>query len=143
MDKLIAAAAGLLFGAGLTISSMVNPMKVQNFLDVFGSWDPTLIFVLGGALAVTAAGYAIVLRRPRPLFADRFYLPTSSAINPHLIGGAILFGVGWGLSGFCPAPAIASLVFGYTQSFMFVAAMALGMAMAPNLINFGKPVVDG
>ncbi len=143
MDKIIAAAAGLLFGAGLTVSSMVNPMKVQNFLDVLGAWDPTLIFVLGGALVVTAAGYAIVLQRPKPLFADRFYLPTSSAINPHLIGGAIIFGVGWGMSGFCPAPAIASLVFGYPESFVFVAAMALGMVLAPYLMNFGKPVTDG
>jgi uncharacterized membrane protein YedE/YeeE len=143
MDKIIAAAAGLLFGAGLTVSSMVNPMKVQNFLDVLGAWDPTLIFVLGGALVVTAAGYAIVLQRPKPLFANRFYLPSSSAINPHLIGGAIIFGVGWGMSGFCPAPAIASLVFGYPESFVFVAAMALGMVLAPNLMNFGKPVTDG
>ena len=143
MDKLIAAAAGLLFGAGLTVSSMVNPMKVQNFLDVLGAWDPTLIFVLGGALVVTAAGYAIALQRPKPLFADRFYLPISSAINPHLLGGAIIFGVGWGMSGLCPAPAIASLVFGYPESFVFVAAMALGMALAPNLMNFGKPVTDG
>ncbi|MFM8747561.1 MAG: DUF6691 family protein [Aestuariivirga sp.] len=142
MDKLTAIVAGLLFGAGLTVSSMVNPMKVRNFLDVLGAWDPTLIFVLGGALAVTAAGYAIVLCWPKPLFADRFHLPNRSAIDPHLVGGAVIFGIGWGLSGFCPAPAIASLVFGYPQSFVFVAAMTLGVAMAPRLMNFGKRVAD-
>lgn len=143
MDKLVATAAGVLFGAGLVISGMVNPMKVQNFLDVFGTWDPTLIFVLGSALAVTVAGYAAGLRRAKPMFAERFYLPTSTAISPHLIGGAIIFGVGWGISGLCPAPAIASMIFGFPQSFVFVAAMAVGMLIAPNLINFGKPVADG
>lgn len=143
MDKLTAIIAGLLFGAGLTVSEMVNPLKVLNFLDMFGAWDPTLIFVLGSALAVTAAGYAVVLRRSKPLFAERFQLPERSVINPQLIGGAIIFGIGWGLSGFCPAPAIASLVFGLPQSFVFVAAMAIGMAVAPILTSFRQTAVDG
>lgn len=143
MDKLTAIIAGLLFGAGLTVSDMVNPMKVLNFLDMLGAWDPTLIFVLGSALAVTAAGYAIVLRRPKPLFAESFHLPAKSGINPQLIGGAVIFGIGWGLSGFCPAPAIASLVFGLPQSFVFVAAMAIGLAIAPILMSFRQPATDG
>lgn len=143
MDKLTAIIAGLLFGAGLTVSDMVNPMKVLNFLDMLGAWDPTLIFVLGSALAVTAAGYAIVLRRPKPLFAESFQLPAKSGINPQLIGGAVIFGIGWGLSGFCPAPAIASLVFGLPQSFVFVAAMAIGLAIAPILMSFRQPATDG
>jgi uncharacterized membrane protein YedE/YeeE len=143
MDKLTAVIAGLLFGAGLTVSGMINPMKVQNFLDIFGTWDPTLMLVLGSALFVTLIGYALELRRAKPLFADRFYLPTATGVDSHLVGGAIIFGVGWGLSGLCPAPAIASLIFGFPQSFVFVAAMAIGMAAAPGLMNFGKPVTDG
>lgn len=134
MDKLTALLAGLLFGAGVTLSGMVNPMKVQNFMDVFGSrWDPTLIFVMLGALAVTYAGYRLVLKAPRPRFALAFALPSLQGIDERLIGGAVVFGLGWGLTGFCPGPAIASLVFGYWPSVVFVAAMAVGMALARHL----------
>jgi uncharacterized membrane protein YedE/YeeE len=143
MEKLTSVIAGFLFGAGLTISGMVNPMKVQNFLDLFGTWDPTLLFVFGSALAVTLAGYALELRQPKPLFAKRFYLPDTTGVDAHLMGGAIIFGVGWGLSGYCPAPGIASLAFGHIESFVFVAAMAIGMALAPNLLNFDQHVTDG
>ena len=107
MGKLTALIAGLLFGAGITVSGMVNPMKVQNFLDPFGDWDPTLIFVMGAALAVTYAGYQLVLKAPRPRFALAFMLPSLQAIDERLIGGAVVFGLGWGLTGFCPGPAIA------------------------------------
>ena len=133
MDKLAALLSGLLFGAGLAISGMVNPMKVQTFLDLFGRWDPTLIFVMGGALAVTYAGYRLVLRAPRPRFSPAFILPSLQGIDERLIGGAVVFGLGWGLTGFCPGPAIASLVFGYWPSVVFVIAMALGMAIARHL----------
>lgn len=120
------ALAGLLFGAGVTISGMVNPMKVLNFLDFLGTWDPTLIAVMGGGLVVTFIGYRFILRSARPLFADAFQLPGTRIIDAKLVGGAVIFGLGWGLSGFCPAPAMASLVFGNSQSLIFVAAMAAG-----------------
>ena len=104
MDKLTALLAGLLFGAGITVSGMVNPMKVQNFLDLSGDWDPTLLFVMAAALAVTYAGYQLVLKAPRPRFALAFILPSLQGIDERLIGGAVVFGLGWGLTGFCPGP---------------------------------------
>ena len=130
MDKLTALLSGLLFGAGLAISGMVNPMKVQNFMDIFGRWDPTLLLVMGAALAVTYAGYRLVLKAPRPRFSPAFILPSLQGIDERLIGGAVVFGLGWGLTGFCPGPAIASLVFGYWPSVLFVAAMAVGILLA-------------
>lgn len=130
MDRLSALLAGLLFGAGLALSGMVNPMKVQNFLDLFGTWDATLIFVMAGGLAVTFAGYRLVLRRPQPLYAPGFTLPGARHLDAKLLGGAALFGAGWGLTGFCPGPAIASLVFGLWPSVLFVVAMALGSLAA-------------
>jgi len=133
MDKLTALLAGLLFGAGVTVSGMVNPMKVQNFMDILGRWDPTLLFVMGGALAVTYAGYRLVLRAPRPRFAAAFVIPSLQGIDERLIGGAVVFGLGWGLTGLCPGPAIASLVFGYWPSVLFVLAMAAGMMLARSL----------
>ncbi len=130
MQKLAAALAGSLFGAGLTISGMVNPMKVLNFLDLLGTHDFTLIFVMGGGLLTAMIGYQLLFRRGKPFFADRFDLPGTSLINAKLVGGAALFGLGWGISGICPGPAIAGLVFGYSQSFIFVAAMAVGILAA-------------
>ena len=130
MQRLSALFSGLLFGAGLALSGMVNPMKVQNFLDLFGTWDPTLIFVMGAGLAVTLAGYRLVLGRARPLYAEGFSLPKTAGIDGRLIGGSVLFGAGWGLTGMCPGPAIASLVFGLLPSVLFVAAMSAGMLAA-------------
>jgi uncharacterized protein len=127
MEKLTSALAGLLFGAGLTLSGMVNPMKVLNFLDLFGTHDFTLAFVMGGGLVTALLGYQLLFRRNKPFFADRFYLPGSKLIDVRLIGGAALFGLGWGITGLCPGPAIAGLVFGKSLSFIFVAAMALGI----------------
>jgi uncharacterized membrane protein YedE/YeeE len=121
--------AGILFGAGLTISQMVNPRKVTDFLDFLGNWDPSLAFVMGGALAVTALGYRLVLRRPHPLFVSEFHRPAKQRIDARLIGGAALFGVGWGLAGFCPGPAVASLGYGMWQSVVFVSAMLVGMLL--------------
>ena len=121
--------AGLLFGIGLTVSQMVNPQKVTDFLDFFGRWDPSLAFVMGGALVVTAVLFRLVLRRPHPLFAQEFHVPTSRTIDARLIGGSALFGVGWGLAGFCPGPAVASLAYGLPQSVLFVVAMVVGMAL--------------
>ncbi len=129
MSRIIALIAGLLFGAGVTLSGMVNPMKVLNFMDIAGTWDPTLIFVMGAGLIATFIGYRLIFSRTRPLYEQAFSLPDTNRIDPRLIGGAVLFGTGWGLTGFCPGPAVASLVFGYWQSALFVAAMAAGMLL--------------
>ena len=129
MNKIAALISGLLFGAGLTISGMVNPMKILNFLDLSGSFDPTLIFVMGAGLLITMIGYHLIFRQPKPWFAAEFQIPTLRSIDVRLVAGAVLFGLGWGLSGFCPGPAIASLVFGHIESFIFVFAMAAGMLL--------------
>jgi uncharacterized membrane protein YedE/YeeE len=126
MEKPFTLAAGLLFGAGVTLSGMVNPARVLNFFDVAGPWDPTLLFVMSGALLVTLLGYRIIFRRQRPLFAEGFALPTATRIDAALVCGAALFGIGWGLSGFCPGPAVAGLVFGFPTTALFVVAMAVG-----------------
>lgn len=125
--------SGLLFGAGLVVSLMVNPAKVLDFLDIAaawrpgpGGWDPSLALVMAGALAVTAVGFRLALRRSAPFLGGGFELPRASVIDGQLIGGAALFGVGWGLVGFCPGPALASLAFGLPQSIVFVAAMIAG-----------------
>jgi uncharacterized membrane protein YedE/YeeE len=135
MGKLIVLTSGLLFGAGVTISGMVNPMKVLNFMDIFGQWDATLIFVMGAGLVVTFLGYQVVLKRKAPLFASTFGLPTSQNIDTKLLGGTALLGLGWGLSGFCPGPAIASVVFGRMESITFVIAMAAGMILTKQIQN--------
>ena len=121
--------AGLVFSLGLTISHMVNPTKVLAFLDVFGDWDPSLALVMGAALAVTTIGYRLAWRRGSPAFAERFELPTDRAIDAPLALGAVLFGVGWGLAGLCPGPAIAALSIGNAKALGFAATMAIGMAM--------------
>jgi uncharacterized protein len=125
---LAALAAGLVFGLGLALSGMLDPARVRGFLDVAGAWDPSLAFVLGGALAVSGIGYAIARRLARPAFAAGFDLPSRTRIDPPLIAGAALFGTGWGLSGFCPGPAVAALATGATPVLVFVAAMLAGMA---------------
>jgi len=130
MKTLLAAlGAGLVFGAGLALSDMTNPAKVQNFLDLFGSWDPSLAFVMGAALGVSALGYQIVRRRGSPLLASAFSLPTRSDLDPELLAGAALFGIGWGLGGFCPGPALAGLLQGVTGVYVFVGAMLAGIAL--------------
>ena len=120
--------AGLVFSVGLTISQMVNPAKVLAFLDVFGDWDPSLALVMGAALVVTAIGYRLAWKWRSPVFADRFGSPAGRAIDGPLALGAILFGVGWGLVGLCPGPAIAALSIGNAKAAGFLAAMAAGMA---------------
>jgi uncharacterized protein len=107
---------------------------VQNFLDIFGTWDPTLIFVMGAGLIVTFLGYRAVMKMPKPMFSDGFHLPNACSIDGRLLAGAALFGIGWGLTGFCPGPAIASLVFGLWPSVLFVAAMAAGMLLTRKLL---------
>jgi len=123
---LAALAAGIVFGLGLAVSQMVNPAKIVGFLDVAGNWDPTLLFVMGGALAVTIPGFRLVLKRPHPLFAGGFSVPTRRDLDRRLIAGAALFGVGWGLAGFCPGPAITALVTLALPVFVFFTAMLAG-----------------
>ena len=118
---------GLIFGAGLVISGMSNPAKVLNFLDVFGKWDPSLAFVMGGAVVVAFVGYRMVLQRPTPLLADTFHLPTKQDVDGRLLTGAALFGVGWGLGGFCPGPAFTALPLMSTGILAFFPAMLIGM----------------
>lgn len=121
--------AGLLFGAGLALSDMVNPARVLGFLDVAGAWDPVLVFVMGGAVLVSVIGFAASRRLRGPLFGTSFLIPENRRLDRQLIGGAALFGIGWGLAGFCPGPAIAGLIYGMWQSWLFVAAMLAGMAL--------------
>lgn len=122
--------SGLLFGAGLAISGMNDTRKVQGFLDVFGAWDLTLAFVMGGALLVATPVFYFILQRKAPLADTRFHLPARRQITARLIVGSILFGAGWALIGYCPGPAIASLVYGYWQTAVFVVAMLLGALLA-------------
>lgn len=125
----LAVVCGVLFGVGLVVSDMINPARVLAFLDVAGSWDPALAFVMGGALIPSAAAYLIRQRLDKPLLDDRFHVPTNRRIDGALIGGAAIFGVGWGLVGLCPGPALAALISGKWQAFLFVAAMIAGMAV--------------
>jgi uncharacterized membrane protein YedE/YeeE len=126
---LVSLALGILFGAGLAVSGMTNPAKVQNFLDVFGSFDPSLALVMGGALAVSAVGYQLARRAEAPWLGTRFELPTRSALDTPLLVGSALFGIGWGLGGFCPGPALAGLLQGASGVYLFVAAMLAGVAL--------------
>ncbi|QZD86520.1 DUF6691 family protein [Qipengyuania psychrotolerans] len=119
---------GTLFGAGLALGGMTDPARVRGFLDIFGDWDPTLAFVMGGAVIVMAIAWLIVPRMAEPLIADEFHLPTKSGLTPSLIGGAALFGMGWGIAGLCPGPGIAALVIEPVSAAIFVIAMLAGMA---------------
>ncbi|MFD1744981.1 DUF6691 family protein [Rhizobium helianthi] len=119
--------AGALFGAGLVLSGMSNPAVVLAFLDITGNWNPALAFVMGGALIPSAIAYRITAKRQAPLFDKQFHVPASRVIDAKLAGGSALFGLGWGLVGLCPGPAIAGLIFGRWEIAIFVAAMLAGM----------------
>lgn len=129
-STLAALAAGLLFGLGLIVSEMVDPAKVIGFLDVFGDWDPSLAFVMAGAVAVSALGYAVAKRRGRPVLASRFQVPDRRDLDIRLLCGAAIFGVGWGLAGLCPGPALVALSLVPGKVIVFVAAMLAGMALS-------------
>lgn len=124
---LTALVIGILFGAGLTISDMINPARVLAFLDIFGNWDPALAFVMGGAIIPSAIAYLVSNRMQKPLLDSRFFIPENRIIDRQLLYGAALFGAGWGLVGYCPGPAIAGLAFGDWQPIVFVIAMLAGM----------------
>ena len=127
--NLAALAAGLLFGLGLAISRMIDPAKVQGFLDLAGRWDPSLAFVMLGALAVSAIGFRLAARRPHPILESSFHTPAKTALDAPLIAGSLIFGAGWGLVGYCPGPALASLLLGRWETALFVAAMIAGMLL--------------
>lgn len=118
--------SGIVFGLGLAISEMINPARVIGFLDITGDWDFTLALVMGGALIVTIIGFPLITKRSHPIFAEKFHLPTRSDIDTPLLGGAALFGIGWGIAGLCPGPAIAGLASLNPSIFLFVGAMIIG-----------------
>ncbi len=122
--------AGLVFGTGIALSGMANPAKVLNFFDLAGSWDPSLAFVMGGALMVTALGYRFVLKRDKPIAEARFHLPTGRKLDTPLLAGSAIFGVGWGISGFCPGGAIPALGLGEPSAWIIVGAMLAGIFAA-------------
>ncbi|TWA93159.1 hypothetical protein FBY14_102335 [Azospirillum brasilense] len=124
---LVALASGLLFGLGLTVSSMIDPAKVLDFLDVAGSWDPSLAFVMAAAIPVAAVGFALARRCGTPLIDTAFRGPTATAVDRRLATGAVLFGVGWGLVGYCPGPALAAFGLSVPGTGLFVAAMLAGI----------------
>lgn len=118
--------AGILFGLGLVVSGMVNPAKVIGFLDLFGDWDPSLAFVMGGALLVTSVGYRLVTKNEQPVFEEKFHIPSSNTIDKRLITGSVLFGAGWGLVGLCPGPALSALTLGGLPVIVFLLSMGAG-----------------
>lgn len=143
MKPLFALITGIIFGIGIAISGMMDPAKVLNFFDVAGTWDPSLAFVMGGALVVTFFGYRLAWKRSATLFGEQFQVPTNTAIDQKLVGGSALFGVGWGIAGFCPGAALPALGTGRWEVFLFLASVALGMGLrklippdAPQNLNF-------
>ena len=127
--------SGALFGLGLCVSQMVNPAKVLAFLDFAGAWDPSLALVMLGAVGIAAVGFPLAMTMPKPLFGETFPTPSILQIDGKLIFGALIFGIGWGVVGFCPGPAIASLVYGSPKSWLFLASMVGGMVAARPLLQ--------
>ena len=126
--------SGLVFGFGLSLSGMLDPARVRAFLDIAGNWNPSLAFVLGGAVSVSALGVLLTRRLKRPLFDETFHLPDNQIIDRRLIVGSAIFGIGWGLVGLCPGPALASLSLGLPATILFVAAMVAGMLIHDRLV---------
>ncbi|TPE51400.1 DUF6691 family protein [Amaricoccus solimangrovi] len=126
---------GLVFGLGIALSGMINPAKVLNFFDIAGTWDPSLAFVMGGALIVTAIGYRLAFRRGRPVLDRTFHLPKASAIDARLVGGSMIFGLGWGIAGFCPGGALPALGTGRGEVLLFVAALVAGILVTRAVLD--------
>lgn len=129
MAMLLSLVTGLVFGIGLIVSGMANPAKVLGFLDLAGAWDPSLAFVMAGAIAVGTVAFAVARRRTLSFLGLQMRIPTSSVIDRRLVIGSLLFGIGWGIAGFCPGPALVALGMGYGKAVLFVAAMLAGMAI--------------
>ncbi len=136
---LSAAFSGVLFGFGLALSGMLDPSRVLGFLDVFGAWDPSLAFVLAGAVAVAAVAAALARTLPRPAFDAQFHLPDNRRIDAKLLAGAAIFGVGWGVAGLCPGPAVASAAIGVAPTLVFLFAMLAGMAFHDAVLSRPAP----
>jgi len=134
-DFAVSFVIGLVFGLGLVVSMMMDPLKVLSFLDVAGDWDPSLLLVMAAALVVTTLGYRLVLRRAGPVMGERFHLPGLKDIDARLIGGAALFGVGWGIVGFCPGPAVTALTVEPQRVGLFLLAMVAGMLVTRGILN--------
>ena len=126
MNKIISLLSGIFFGIGLVISEMINPQKVLGFLDIFGNWDPSLAFVMIGALIISTPAFHLISRRNKPLLEEKFNYSNNKSVDQRLIYGSILFGAGWGLGGLCPGPAISSLALLNWQSILFVTSMFIG-----------------
>ena len=133
MKLILSYIAGLIFGLGISISGMANPAKVLNFFDVAGSWDPSLAFVMGGALMVTAIGYRLVMRRAAPACDTQFHVPGNRQLDARLLGGSLVFGIGWGIAGFCPGGALPAIGTGRIEVLVFVAALIIGILIAKTL----------
>lgn len=139
MNALIAAISGLVFGIGLIASGMTDPAKVKGFLDLAGAWDPSLGLVMGGAIAVGVGAFALARRRQRSWTGQRMELPTPTVIDARLIGGGVLFGIGWGVAGYCPGPALVALGGGSGAAGLFVLAMLIGMALHDQVLKKPAP----
>ena len=135
MAGIVAVFTGLLFGAGLAASGMTNPEKVQGFLDLTGVWDPSLMFVMGGAVVVTLISFRFILKLSRPVFSEQFHMPSSTSIDTRLIIGAALFGAGWGLVGYCPGPALAAIAYLNSDVMIFLVAMFVGAFLGQELLK--------
>lgn len=140
MKSLVALICGLIFGVGLAASGMTDTQKVLGFLDVFGAWQADLLFVMAAAVAVTLVFFRFVLKRRQPLLDMQFYLPSATRLDQHLLLGAALFGVGWGLYGYCPGPAVAALAYGGYESLIFVCSMVAGMVLVHIIQRKGRKV---
>jgi uncharacterized membrane protein YedE/YeeE len=142
MRRITAFIAGLVFGLGLLLSGMADPAKVLGFLDLAGAWDPSLMFVMGGAVGVAAVAVAAARHRQRSLLGEPMQWPAAAAVDRRLLAGALMFGIGWGLAGFCPGPAIVALGLGQAEAGVFVAAMLAGMALF-EWVDRGRPASGG
>ena len=127
MRFIFASISGLIFGFGLALAGMLNPSKVQGFLNIFGVWDPSLAFVMGGGIIVNAIGYYFVLKRDKPLFAEKFAIPTTKNIDKNLLIGSAIFGIGWGLAGLCPGPVICNVLLQPQDALIFLIVMIFGL----------------
>ena len=140
VSKIVSCISGIIFGVGLSVSNMINPEKVLGFLDIFGLWDPSLIFVMLGAIIISAPVFFLFRSKNKPLFADNFTMPTLKSIDKNLIIGSSIFGVGWGMAGFCPGPAISSLALLNTYSVYFVLSIVGGFLLT-EFVN--KTIIRG
>ena len=136
-------AIGLLFGLGILTSGMANPAKVLNFFDLAGTWDPSLAFVMAAALAVAHVGYRIVFARPAPVLADRFFLPSKNKLDARLLGGSAIFGVGWGMTGFCPGAAVPAIGTGRVDVLIFASAFFAGIIGTRLVLNHASNALSG